>query len=154
MLYMVEAHATFERGNEVDDKGGPGPVLGYITERFKPEGFYFIPTRRAVVMMVSLDGDSGGLAAANCRVTTNDAFVVLFGLPGPVVDLPGLVDGPLWIDLQACFAHAASVGPATFPVQLPLPPAVVPTGLQFVWQAVMLSPTGLVLSNPSPSVVL
>jgi hypothetical protein len=58
MLYMVEAHATFERGNEIDDKGGPGPVLGYITERFKPEGFYFIPTRRAVVMVVSLDGAS------------------------------------------------------------------------------------------------
>ncbi len=58
MLYMVEAHATIERGNQIDDQGGPGPVLAHITERFKPEGFYFIPTRRTVVLIVNLDSPS------------------------------------------------------------------------------------------------
>jgi hypothetical protein len=58
MLYMVEAHATIERGNEIDDKGGPGPVFVHINERFKPEGFYFIPTRRAVVLLVNLETPS------------------------------------------------------------------------------------------------
>lgn len=37
VLYMVELHASIERANEIDGKGGPGPVFAYIAERFKPQ---------------------------------------------------------------------------------------------------------------------
>ena len=55
MLYMVEAHASMERGNEIDGKGGPGPVFQYIVERFKPQSLHGNPTRRQIFMVVELE---------------------------------------------------------------------------------------------------
>jgi hypothetical protein len=54
MKYLVEVTASIERGNALDDQGGPGPVFGYIAQRFKPEVFYGNPTRRQVFMVVDL----------------------------------------------------------------------------------------------------
>ena len=46
MKYLVEVHASMERGNALDAAGGPGPVFAHIAERFKPEAIYGNPTRR------------------------------------------------------------------------------------------------------------
>ena len=54
MLYMVQLTADIERANEIDSKGGPGPVFAYIVERFKPQAIYGTPTRRQIFMVVDL----------------------------------------------------------------------------------------------------
>ena len=55
MLYLVEAHASMERGNKIDAGEGPGPIFAMIAERFRPEAFYGNPSRRQVFMVVELD---------------------------------------------------------------------------------------------------
>src|SRR5262245_28101304 len=41
MKYLVEAHPSMESGNRIDaQEGGPGPLSGYVAERFKPEAMY------------------------------------------------------------------------------------------------------------------
>ena len=57
-LYLVEATASIERGNAIDDQGGPGPVFEYIGKRFKPAAFYGNPTRRQVFLIVDLPSDA------------------------------------------------------------------------------------------------
>jgi hypothetical protein len=54
MKYLVEFHPSIEQGNAFDSKGGPGPLLAHIAERFKPEAFYGNPTRRQVFLVVDL----------------------------------------------------------------------------------------------------
>ena len=54
MRYLVEFAASIERGNTIDAAGGPGPILGHIAERFKPEAIYGDPTRRHVFIIVDL----------------------------------------------------------------------------------------------------
>lgn len=58
MKYLIEVHASIERGNAIDEKGGPGPLFAYIAERFKPEAFYGNPTRRQVFLIVDLATDA------------------------------------------------------------------------------------------------
>ena len=55
MLYLVETHASMERGNAIDAGEGPGPVFSKIAERFHPEALYGNPTRRQIFMVVNLD---------------------------------------------------------------------------------------------------
>ena len=55
MLYLVEAHASIERGNKIDAGEGPGPVFAKIVERFHPQALYGNPTRRQVFMVVDLN---------------------------------------------------------------------------------------------------
>ena len=55
MLYLVEAHASIERGNTIDAGEGPGPMFAHIGERFQPEAFYGNPSRRQIFMVVDLD---------------------------------------------------------------------------------------------------
>lgn len=55
MLYLVEAHASIERGNTIDAGEGPGPMFAKIVERFHPEAFYENPSRRQTFMVVDLD---------------------------------------------------------------------------------------------------
>jgi len=57
-LYLVEATASVERGNAIDDQGGPGAVFEYIGKRFKPAAFYGNPTRRQVFLIVDLPSDA------------------------------------------------------------------------------------------------
>jgi hypothetical protein len=54
MKYLVETHASMERGNAIDAQGGPAPLFAHIAERFKPEAFYGNPTRRQVFLIVDL----------------------------------------------------------------------------------------------------
>ena len=58
MKYLVEFHASMERGNAIDQKGGPGPLFAHIVERFKPEAFYGNPTRRQAYLIVDLPTES------------------------------------------------------------------------------------------------
>ena len=55
MLYLVEAHASIERGNTIDADKGPGPIFAKIIERFHPEAFYGNPSRRQVFLVVELE---------------------------------------------------------------------------------------------------
>ena len=55
MLYLVQAHASIERGNTADAGEGPGPVFAKVAERFRPEAVYANPTRREIFMVVNLD---------------------------------------------------------------------------------------------------
>ena len=55
MLYLVEAHASMERGNKIDAEQGPGPIFAKVVERFHPEAFYGNPSQRQVFMVVELD---------------------------------------------------------------------------------------------------
>jgi hypothetical protein len=56
MLYLVEAHASMERGNTIDaGEGGPGQTFAKIVERFHPEAFYGNPARRQIFLVVNLD---------------------------------------------------------------------------------------------------
>jgi len=57
-LYLVEATASIERGNAIDDQGGPGAVFEYIGKRFKPTALYGNPTRRQVFLIVDLPSDA------------------------------------------------------------------------------------------------
>ncbi len=55
MRYLVEGHASMERGNTIDTGEGPGPIFAKIVERFRPEAFYGNPSRRQVFMVVELE---------------------------------------------------------------------------------------------------
>ncbi len=55
MKYLVEAHASMERGNAIDANGGPAPLFAHIVERFQPEALYGNPTRRQVFLIVDLE---------------------------------------------------------------------------------------------------
>lgn len=58
MKYLVEFHASIERGNAIDAKGGPGPLFAHVVQRFKPEAFYGNPTRRQGILIVDLATES------------------------------------------------------------------------------------------------
>jgi len=55
MRYLVEGHASMERGNTIDTGEGPGPIFAKIVERFRPEAFYGSPSRRQMSMVVELE---------------------------------------------------------------------------------------------------
>jgi hypothetical protein len=55
MRYLVEGHASMERGNTIDAGEGPGPIFAKIVERFRPEAFYGNPLRRQIYMIVELE---------------------------------------------------------------------------------------------------
>jgi uncharacterized protein DUF3303 len=55
MRFMVHWKLTPEAGTAIEKRpGGPGPVIGRIVERFKPEAMFLAPTRRECWMVVSL----------------------------------------------------------------------------------------------------
>jgi len=58
MKYLVEFHASMERGNAIDAKGGPASIFAHIAARFKPEAFYGNPTRRQAFLIVDLPTES------------------------------------------------------------------------------------------------
>jgi hypothetical protein len=43
MQYLVEATASTQKGNVMDDKGDPGHIFEYIVLRFKPDAGYGNP---------------------------------------------------------------------------------------------------------------
>ena len=58
MKYLVETHASTERGNAIDAADGPGPIFAHLAERFKPEAIYGNPTRRQAFLIVELDTEA------------------------------------------------------------------------------------------------
>jgi hypothetical protein len=58
MKYLVQFHASIERGNAIDEKGGPGPLFAHVVQRFKPEAFYGNATRREGILIVDLPTES------------------------------------------------------------------------------------------------
>jgi hypothetical protein len=61
MLYLVDVTAAMDRANEIDANAGPGATLQKIAERFKPQGFWGVPSQRRAIMIVEL-GDSAEMA--------------------------------------------------------------------------------------------
>ncbi len=54
MKYLVEVAPSIERGNAIDEKGGPGPIFGYVHERFKLDAFDVDVTRRRIFLVDDL----------------------------------------------------------------------------------------------------
>ena len=55
MRHMVHYIVTPEAGLKIEARpGGPGPVVGRLVERFKPEAMYLCPVRRECWMVVDL----------------------------------------------------------------------------------------------------
>ncbi|HVZ74703.1 MAG TPA: hypothetical protein VHJ20_20110 [Polyangia bacterium] len=53
MRYLVQVTPSFEAANKLDaGPGGPGPLFGYIAERFKPEAFYTAADRRTAYWVI------------------------------------------------------------------------------------------------------
>ena len=56
MRYLIYFEIPTEEGNRLDfDDGGPGPILGYVMDRFKPEASYTQAGMRAVFMVADLN---------------------------------------------------------------------------------------------------
>lgn len=56
MKHMIRMHVTPHAGHDLEfnRSGGPGPVIGRIVERFKPESLYMSPARRELFMVCEL----------------------------------------------------------------------------------------------------
>ncbi len=56
MKYLVEIYLTPEAGQSMESRpGGPGPVVGRMIERFKPDMTCMALSERLVYMLVELD---------------------------------------------------------------------------------------------------
>jgi hypothetical protein len=54
--YLVYFEIPTDEGNRLDfEEGGPGPILGYVMDRFAPEASYTQAGMRAVFMVADLD---------------------------------------------------------------------------------------------------
>lgn len=57
MKFLVQVSLTQEAGIAIENRqGGPGPVIGRVLERFKPEAVYMTTTERTLLMFVDLPG--------------------------------------------------------------------------------------------------
>jgi hypothetical protein len=56
MKHMVRIQITPKAGHDIEARpGGPGPVVGRILERFKPEAVYMSPARREMFLVCNLE---------------------------------------------------------------------------------------------------
>ncbi len=56
MRYLIYFEIPAEAGNSLDfEEGGPGPILGYVMDRFAPEASYTQAGMRAVFMVADLN---------------------------------------------------------------------------------------------------
>lgn len=109
-------------------------------------------TTLALPDVVSTSAAPGGSMSATATCQPGDVLVLLLGLPGSEVALPGVTDS-LWVDpLAYVFAAASGNGSAT--ASLPVPPQATMVGVQLMWQGAVLPAVGtLQLSQPSLSIV-
>jgi hypothetical protein len=55
MKHMVRMQLTPQAGRDIEARpGGPGPVMGRLIERFKPEVVYMSPARRELFAVCDL----------------------------------------------------------------------------------------------------
>jgi hypothetical protein len=52
MRYVIHGVIPAELGNKLDQKGGPGAIIGHLMTRFKPEGAYTNYGKRQVWLVV------------------------------------------------------------------------------------------------------
>lgn len=53
MRFLVQVEPSFQAGNALDGgPGGPGPLFGYIAERWKPEAFFVQADRRVAFWII------------------------------------------------------------------------------------------------------
>jgi hypothetical protein len=56
MKHLVRMPVTVQAGNDLEARpGGPGPIMGRLVERFKPEAMYMCPARREIFMVCNLE---------------------------------------------------------------------------------------------------
>lgn len=59
MRYMVHFVVTPEAGTKIESApGGPGPLIGRVVERFKPEQMYLSPARREGWMVARINDET------------------------------------------------------------------------------------------------
>lgn len=55
MKHLVRMPITPQAGHDLEARpGGPGPVVGRLVERFKPEAVYMCPARRELFLVCDL----------------------------------------------------------------------------------------------------
>lgn len=56
MKHLVQIKFTEQAGHALEKRpGGPGPCIGRLIERFKPEAVYMSPSQRATYMVCDLE---------------------------------------------------------------------------------------------------
>jgi hypothetical protein len=70
MKYMVRMSLTPQAGHDIEFRpGGPGPVIGRLLERFKPEVVYMGPARRELFAVCELStADMTEFMIAGCEI--------------------------------------------------------------------------------------
>ena len=70
MKHMVRIQVTPQAGHDIEARpGGPGPVMGRLVERFKPEMVYMSPARREIFMVCDLNAsDMAEFMIAGCQL--------------------------------------------------------------------------------------
>lgn len=59
MRYLVSVEPEFQAGNKLDHgPNGPGPLFGYIAERFRPEHFWICADRRKAIWVIDFDSNA------------------------------------------------------------------------------------------------
>ncbi|HVY30941.1 MAG TPA: hypothetical protein VHB79_30485 [Polyangiaceae bacterium] len=59
MRYLVNVEPSHEAATKLDaGPGGPGPLFGYIAERFKPEAFFVEADRRAAWWIIDFPNEA------------------------------------------------------------------------------------------------
>ena len=51
MRFLVQVAAPADKGKEIDDAGGPGPIVGELMSRFSPEVMYGSADRRTLTFV-------------------------------------------------------------------------------------------------------
>ena len=95
MKFMIHFVVTEEQGIKIEAApGGPGPLMGYIQERFKPEAMYLSPAKRQGFVIATLDEAKMAEAmiffSSRCGVYPTFTPVVAFEdfgkVAGPAID--------------------------------------------------------------------
>jgi hypothetical protein len=70
MKHMVRVQLTPQAGHNIEARpGGPGPIIGRLLERFKPEVVYMGPARREVFAVCDLTAaDMAEFMIAGCEI--------------------------------------------------------------------------------------
>jgi hypothetical protein len=92
MKYFVQLKIDAQVGNDLENSpGGPGPIIGRVLERFKPEAVYMACSERALLLFVDLPTEADVtelmVAASNLSLSYPTFTPVVSGK-----DFPALVE--------------------------------------------------------------
>jgi hypothetical protein len=57
MKFLVDVAAPADKGQEIDDAGGPGPIVAELMKRFTPEVMYGSADRRTLTFVAELGSE-------------------------------------------------------------------------------------------------